>query len=198
MNANTQSLKPAKYRAWIDYCAAQGINPLPEHSVTDNGCWTLVKPLAPMLSGHIQIKRRVDGAQLQMQLHTLSYLYANDTPELWRAIDDIQADGGRAVVRHKPICHEPNSAGRACFNPAHLALGTQADNMRDRVREGRHNHGEAHGRTKLTAAQVDAIRQESDNGVSQRALGRKYGVSSSTIGSIVRRETWSNSDGRLF
>lgn len=44
----------------------------------------------------------------------------------------------RLVVRH--LCHR-----RRCVNAAHLAIGTDADNARDRVRAGRgaNQHGAA-------------------------------------------------------
>ena len=45
-----------------------------------------------------------------------------------------------------------------CVNPDHLWLGTNRDNMDDKVAKGRHNHGETHGRAKLTDDLVLEIR----------------------------------------
>lgn len=90
------------------------------------------------------------------------------------------------VVMHE--CDEP-----LCCNPAHLRLGTQAENMADMWRKGRgkiqHLHfvGEAHGRAKVTDEQVRAIRAEYARGNrSQQAIADQYGISQSQIGRIVR------------
>lgn len=55
--------------------------------------------------------------------------------------------------------------------------------------------GEAHGRAKLTEADVLAIRaryvwQDRNNGA--RALSRRYGVSKTTIARIVAGEYWAH------
>lgn len=89
-------------------------------------------------------------------------------------------------VRH--LCDVP-----ACVNPAHLELGTHADNMRDKVDRGRQSRlpGEQHGRAKLTEGDVRTIRTAfGDGGVTVTALARQFGVGRSAIGRIVRCESW--------
>jgi len=96
------------------------------------------------------------------------------------------------VVRHR--CDTP-----ACVNPAHLEIGTHADNIRDKMERGRQKcggvKGEAHGCAKLTEADVRAIRLAYSSGGNthgQRAIARRFGVSKSQIGRIISRETWSH------
>jgi hypothetical protein len=96
------------------------------------------------------------------------------------------ADG--FVVRHK--CDVRN-----CVNPAHLELGTQADNVRDMNERGRQvtPKGEAHPRAKLTEDDVRTIRSmyvygSSDLG--RPGLARRFGVSPQAIGDIITRKGW--------
>lgn len=86
------------------------------------------------------------------------------------------------------VCHTCDN--RACINPEHLFLGTRIDNNIDRDRKGRNRlfRGEAHGRAKLTEAQVLEV-YRSDKGLVE--LGRLYRVSQSCIGAIQRGATWS-------
>ena len=91
-----------------------------------------------------------------------------------------------------------------CVNPAHLFLGTQADNNVDCVRKGRNAKGERHGwhtkpdsfarwrgegnpNAKLTISAVRAIRADQR---AERIIAREYGVSKSLIGAVRRREIW--------
>jgi hypothetical protein len=94
-------------------------------------------------------------------------------------------------------------------NPEHKAYvnhknGDRADNRVEnlewvtRVENERHawKHlnrqsvkGEAHGKNKLTEAQVLEIRQNAQ-GLSQNALGAKYGVSRGAIQAILDRTSW--------
>ena len=89
-------------------------------------------------------------------------------------------------VLHK--CDNPS-----CVNPAHLFLGTHADNMRDKAEKGRAvgipQPGESHGSAKLTEADVLAIR--SDNRIG-RVIAAEYGVSREQIWRIKRRENWTH------
>lgn len=80
-----------------------------------------------------------------------------------------------------------------CVNPAHLFLGTAVDNVRDMVKKGRQAKHEQNGGAKLTEEQVAKIRCDyipRHPVYGQRAQGRRYGVSHSMIGYIVRGENW--------
>lgn len=54
------------------------------------------------------------------------------------------------------VCHRCDQP--LCVNPEHLFLGTQRDNMADKVRKGRQARGESHGMSKLTDWEVMQIK----------------------------------------
>ena len=81
----------------------------------------------------------------------------------------------------------------ACVNPDHLFLGTPGDNARDRSKKGRTGdiRGEKNGRAKLSVEQVAEIRRlYQETGISKVKLGKKFGVSDTQIGFIVRNKEW--------
>lgn len=80
---------------------------------------------------------------------------------------------------------------RRCVNPAHLFLGTIADNNRDRWEKGREadRRGVKNGRAKLTADQVGEIRTRyAAGGISQERLGLEYGVCQTQISRIIHKQ----------
>jgi hypothetical protein len=80
---------------------------------------------------------------------------------------------------------------RHCVNPAHLFLGTHRDNVDDMMRKGRQGKGIRNGRSRVTDEQVIEIRRLYSLGkLSQGDLGRMFGVARSTIGMLVRGDTW--------
>lgn len=87
------------------------------------------------------------------------------------------------LVEGCPVCHRCDNP--PCINPAHLFLGTFADNSLDAVRKRRIANGERKVH-KLTDAQVREIRlRYMAGGITQKDLGLKYGVSQQLVGLIV-------------
>lgn len=84
------------------------------------------------------------------------------------------------------LCHRCDN--RKCVNPAHIFVGTRADNVRDAASKNRMPFGDSHWNARLTDAQVEMIR--SISGVPNSAIALQFGVATSTISRIrsgVRR-----------
>lgn len=80
-----------------------------------------------------------------------------------------------------------------CVNPDHLFLGTQADNIADKMRKDRHPKGMEWEHAKLTDADIVWIRSHASKRhrlFSHRAIAKRFGVSSPTIDRIVSRKVW--------
>ncbi|RZI99824.1 MAG: HNH endonuclease [Brevundimonas sp.] len=98
----------------------------------------------------------------------------------------------------KVVCHSCDV--RSCCNPAHLWLGTIADNVADRVAKGRtvhqfgadytgpRPHGEGHGSARLTEITARAILDR--GGERGSDLAREFGVSETCISRLRRGRTW--------
>jgi len=95
-------------------------------------------------------------------------------------------DGDRKLQ----VCHRCNV--KACFNPAHLYIATNEQNVRDAVRDGLipYHRGVDHYEARFTEAQIREIRREAVRGVSNAEQGRKHGVNRATIRRIVTRGSW--------
>jgi len=87
------------------------------------------------------------------------------------------------------VCHRCDN--RKCVNPAHLFLGTGADNQADMARKGRSLHGERHNLARLTEEQVLLIRQMwQQGGVTQADIGVQFGIGKQQVSDIVRGNSW--------
>src|SRR5262245_9737084 len=95
-------------------------------------------------------------------------------------------------------CYPPGDITcRRCCNPAHLHLGTPADNNNDKARFGRagwtgDHRGSRHGRAILTEAIVLEIRARHASGVTQVALATEFGISQSLVSFLVNRKRWAH------
>lgn len=77
-----------------------------------------------------------------------------------------------------------------CFNPDHLFLGTQADNLADCIAKGRCSQGEGHYNSKLTEADVVTIRRMKASGSSYKTLREMFGVSQGVVQRVVAGKSW--------
>ena len=86
---------------------------------------------------------------------------------------------------------------RACCNPAHLYLGTPADNMQDVKWRNRANprRGEDSPAARLSKIDVLKIREEVASGVSHRILAKRYDVGQSQISNIATGRQWAHVGG---
>ena len=96
---------------------------------------------------------------------------------------------GRPVPEGIFLCHKCDHP--YCVNPEHLFLGTNQDNMEDKVSKGRQTRGELTNSAQLTEEKVKEIRQLFGSGeYSKRQLADKYQVSWSIIHRALLGKTW--------
>lgn len=91
------------------------------------------------------------------------------------------------------LCVLHKCDNRKCVNPNHLFLGTYKDNAIDRnnKKRGYIPDPEHVNTTKLTWNIVREIRKEyKENNITYRNLAKKYGISRSEIGYIIKNEHW--------
>jgi hypothetical protein len=146
----------------------------------EDDCWPW---LAAKSAGYGRIGNPLGRGHSPLFAHRVSYELAfGPIPE------------GQYVCHH---CDNPS-----CVNPAHLFLGTQADNLQDAKRKGRMRGPrvtrDANSHTKLTTADVEYIRAlragairegvrlRPGSGVSIDSLAKRFGVNRSTIANVLR------------
>lgn len=121
------------------------------------------------------IGSRADNSRVVVRLHRI----------VWEAFHRRTVPTG-LVIRH-------SCDNRRCVHPEHLLVGTHRANTADMDTRGRRgdgrNFGEANGRSRLTAADVKAIRERYPNDCMTN-LALEYGVGRTTIRQVVTRDTW--------
>lgn len=133
----------------------------------NSGCWIWTAAGNENGYGHIGFRRRVEKAHRAAWL-----LFHGPIPD------------GMDVLHR---CDTP-----PCVNPDHLFLGSNVDNVRDKVSKGRQAGapGGRNGRAKLTDELVATLRARVRAGETASSVGRSLGVSVSTACRIVRGELW--------
>ncbi len=123
--------------------------------VRPNACWESIRPYWAI---------RIKGKSILA--HRISYC-------LEHGLDPKDIKG--KVVRHE--CDNPK-----CINPDHLMLGTQYDNIQDKIRRGRAKYRAVplYDEDVLVQALQDVA-----GGMSQRASGKKHGVSQQYLSQLI-------------
>jgi hypothetical protein len=88
---------------------------------------------------------------------------------------------GRPVPEGMCVRHACDN--RACVNPAHLLIGTTADNVRDMAERNRC------ARAKLSVEDVRWVREWGSCGWTQRLLGLAVGCNQRNVSAILRGRT---------
>lgn len=131
---------------------------------TNNECWLWIASTNEP-NGYGQIN---DGTGKMITAHRYSWIIHNG----------VIPDGMQ-------VCHRCDV--RRCVNPAHLFVGTQQDNLKDRGDKRRTQMGEKHYCAKLSEKDVREIRSSTEY---QRVLAERFGVSRSTIAMIQTKKSW--------
>lgn len=136
-------------------------------SQSNSGCWLWIGTRNGDGYGHLKMPRGFNA-----KAHRVAWrLFRGDIPT-------------GVHVLHR--CDTPN-----CVNPAHLFLGTNADNVADRQAKQRQARGARAGRVRLSEEAVKYIRSHAGR-VSQRAMAARFGVGKSTVANVVRRKNWAH------
>lgn len=92
------------------------------------------------------------------------------------------------------VCHQCDN--RTCVNPAHLFLGTHADNMKDMREKGRSprksNVGTHNPRAILDEGKVREIRRRHAAGETPLALSIEYGINRESVYAVLSGRNWAS------
>lgn len=130
-----------------------------------SGCWLWTASLYPDGYGQHMIAKKLHRA------HRLMWALCNG-----------------AIPHGMQVLHRCDV--RSCVNPTHLFLGTNADNMRDKVAKGRHHKAEQIKQAKLNKDAITEMRLLRAQGFTYTKIGQLFGVSHSTANLAIVGKTW--------
>lgn len=155
--------------------------------IDEAGCWNWQLGVTAQGYGQIQVRRI---CKTPLMIHRLSYwLFYGAIPTMLY------------------VCHSCDN--RRCWNPRHLWLGTNSDNIHDMWQKNRQRivsltgekhwtrrkphlvqRGERHRQARLNTQQVLAIRRQLQAGATEPQVARQFNVSRSTIAAIKHKRIW--------
>lgn len=125
----------------------------------NTGCWLWIGAINESSYGSMRVnKKTLLAHRISFELHS------------------------RPIPKGKLVLHRCDNS--LCVNPAHLYIGTDSDNTKDKLLRGRMN-------SKLSfALSKEIISNYSEGLLSQKDIGVKYGVSQTLISQIIRGKIW--------
>lgn len=137
--------------------------------IMDSGCWECNK-CEDNKDGYRSIKYE----EYNGRLHRAMYEFFNKTKI-----------PNNLVAMH--ICDNPK-----CFNPEHIKIGTNLDNIQDMVNKKRHCFGDKNSLSKLKNEDAIFIRKLSKMEYNRTELAKKFNVTKTTISNIRNNRTYKN------
>lgn len=95
--------------------------------------------------------------------------------------------GAPPTPRHEAAHNDGDRLNNASAN---LRWATSADNHADKRLHGTNNAGTKHGMSKITDADVSAIRRAAASGMTQKAVAVQFGISQANASLINARKAW--------
>lgn len=103
-----------------------------------------------------------------------------------RKVHRLVAELTHGGTAGKCVCHSCDN--RSCIAPGHLFVGTNAENVADKVRKAR--QARVHGPRKLTMADASAVRACRALGSTVASLAKEFDVSVRQIQRILSGARW--------
>lgn len=146
------------------------INDQNSQLVTETGCRIWMKSCSHQGYGRVRVKGKLKGA------HRVAY----------------EEYTGREIQNGLHVLHKCDTP--SCVNPLHLFLGTNNDNVADKMRKGRHISpgvkGDKHWNSRLSASDVGRIRELRADGEPLKSISVLFGVSDRQISKICLNQRW--------
>lgn len=154
----------------------------PVHPTLGTPCWPWTRTLCEWGYGRVRVPVALGGRLVRAHRVAWELQYGEIPPGMH--------------VLHK--CDNP-----ACQRGDHLFLGTNDDNVRDKVAKGRQARGaalkpelrargERNGSARLTENDVREIRARVAAGERQSDMAQRFGVTSASVWQIVHRVHWAH------
>ena len=135
----------------------------------DGGCWNF---RGTDRQGYSELRVTTRTADPKEYSHRLSYMLHHG-----------------AIPDGLHVLHSCDN--RRCVNPAHLSLGTNVDNIADKVAKGRQQRGERSGGALYNEATIRRVRELRADGHTLRSIAEQTGIRDFRyVSDIIHNKTW--------
>ena len=141
--------------------------------VVESGCWEWQSVIANNGYGVLQVGKNTGPSHYHESAHRYSYrLHFGEFP------------------REMHVLHKCDN--KKCVNPDHLFLGTNLDNIKDKIAKKRHKVGEQVSNSKLTEDKVREICELRTLGLSYRRIAEIFESSETNVIRICKGKSWAH------